>query len=374
MKKFFNVTSVRPTSPPDYLFTGVLLFLLIFGFVMLSSASSDLAQVRFGDSYYYIKRQLMNGLGIGLFAFLFASSFYYRRWEKLALPILVVSVLFLLLVFTPLGLSAKGATRWLTIGGFSFQPSELLKFSFLLYVSFWASKHEKRLTGFTEGFLPLLILIGAVGLLLIKQPSTTTFVLIFFATFITYFVAGARLRFLFLLLFVGAVGVSTIIYFTPYRLKRVLTFFHPEASDSLGEGYHINQAMTAIGSGGIFGVGYGKSTTKLKYLPEPLGDSIFAVIAEELGFVGSATLLSLFLFLVLRGLLIARKVSHQFAKLFCVSFSSLLGLQVFVHIGAISGVLPLTGVPLPFVSYGGTSLAMFLLMSGVIINISRYRR
>lgn len=369
-----KLKKVRPTSPPDYVFIGALILIVLFGFVMLASASSDIAKLRFNDSYHYLKQQIVNGLGVGLVGLLFASFLFYRRWERLAMPILGISILFLLLVFTPLGFSAKGSARWVDLGFVVFQPGELLKLTFLLYLALWISKNAKRGSSLSEGFLPLLVLMGVVGFLLIEQPSTTTAVVILLASIAMYYAAGARFRFLALMGCIGVLGFSLLIYFTPYRFQRILTFLQPEKVDVLGEGYHISQSLTAIGSGGLFGVGYGNSTTKLFSLPEPIGDSIFAVIAEELGFVGASALLFLFFVLVVRGFMIARQAPDLFAKLLALGFSSLIAIQVFINVGAISGVLPLTGVPLPFISFGGTALAVFLTMSGIIINVSRYRR
>ena len=369
-----KLRKVRPTSPPDYLFIGALILLVLFGFVMLASASSDIAKFRFDDSYHYLKQQAVNGIGFGLAGLFLGAFLFYRRWERVALPLLGLTIILLILVFTPLGFSTKGSARWVDFGFIAFQPGELLKITFLVYLAAWISKNTKRGSSLSEGFLPLLVLMGGVGFLLLMQPSTTTAVVILISSIVVYFMAGARFRFLALLGFIGVMGLSFVIYSTPYRLQRVLTFLQPETVDVLEEGYHIDQALTAIGSGGLFGVGYGKSTTKLHYLPEPIGDSIFAVIAEELGFVGASVMLFLFFVLVLRGFMIARRVSDVFGRLLVLGFSSLIAIQVFINVGAVSGVLPLTGVPLPFVSFGGTALAVFLTMGGIIINVSRYRR
>ena len=366
--------STRPTSLPDYVFLGTALLILVFGFVILTSASSDLGAFRFGDGYFYLKRQILNGLSIGLAGFLLGAFVCYRRWERAALPFLILSVVLLLLLFTPLGLSTKGATRWLDFGLFSFQPSEILKLTFIMYVASWVGRHARRRESFIEGFLPLCALFGGVGILLLLQPATTTTVIILLSAILVYFAGGAKIRYLGLMGLIGALVFSGIILVTPYRLERVKTFFEPEVVDALGAGYHREQALTAIGSGGVFGVGYGDSTTKLYYLPEPIGDSVFAVLAEEMGFVGSSFLLLLFFVLIFRGFMIARNVKDDFGRLVVLGFVGVIGFQVFVNVGAISGVLPLTGVPLPFVSFGGSALAVFMTIGGIIFNISRYRR
>lgn len=367
-KKWFP----RPHRPPDLFFIGIVVLLLVFGFVMLTSASSDLAQDKFNDSWYYLRHQLLNGFSIGILGFFVGLFCYYRIWERLSIPMLLISLLFIMLVWSPLGVNLKGGERWLSFGFFSFQPSELLKLTFLIYLGSWFARSKTRSKSFLAGLLPFLILVGAVMLLLLAQPSTSTAIIIFAAAVITYFIAGARFHFLAATLLVAAMGVSLLVYLTPYRMQRVLTFLNP-TQDELGTSYHINQALIAIGSGGWTGVGFGKSTTKLHYLPEPVGDSIFAVVAEELGFVGAGVLILLFFLYVWRGLAIARRAPDAFARLIAAGFSSLIGVQAFVNIAAISGVIPMTGVPLPFVSYGGTALAVFLTMSGIIANISRYR-
>lgn len=362
----------RNSANSDYFFISLTFILAIFGLVMLTSASSDIAKLRFGDSYYYLKHQLVYGFALGLFGFTLGYVAYYRFWEKLSLTLLIVNIILLGLVFTPLGVNIKGAERWLNFGGISFQPSEIIKLTFLIYLSAWVSKNQIRHLSFFKGLLPFLILLGAVSFLLVLEPATTTAVLIFTASMIVYFMGGAKFRFIAGSIILAIIGLATIIYVTPYRLQRVMSYINPQ-QDSLGSGYHINQALIAIGSGGITGIGYGNSTTKLKYLPEPIGDSIFAIVSEELGFVGSIALIATFLMFVWRGLMIAKNAKDHFGQLLVTGFIALMGLQVFVNIGAISGLIPLTGVPLPFISYGGTSLAVFLTMCGIIVNVSKYR-
>jgi len=364
----------RPTSKADLVFIGLVALLTIFGLVMLTSASSDLARLRFGDSFHYLKNQLLHGLVLGILGFLTGAFVYYRRLEKAALPILGLALILMILVFTPLRLEAKGASRWLNFGVITIQPAEIMKLAFLLYLAAWLSKKGGRGKSVEEGFIPFLILTGVVMLLIVLQPATTTAIIIFTSALIMYFVSGARIRFLIATVLLAAIGISLLIYFTPYRLERVLTFLKPKTTDELSAGYHINQSLIAIGSGGWFGVGYGNSTTKLRYLPEPVGDSIFAVIAEELGFVGGGLLIAAFGVLVLRGLTLAKKAPDSFGRLLITGFVSLIGIQAFVNIAAVSGLIPFTGVPLPFISFGGTALAVFLTMSGIIVNVSRYRR
>ncbi|KKU93966.1 MAG: Stage V sporulation protein E [Candidatus Jorgensenbacteria bacterium GW2011_GWA1_48_13] len=363
----------KSTSSPDYVIVGLVVILTIFGLVMLASASSDLARDRFSNSFHYLNNQLLHGLVLGAVGFLFGFFTYYRRWEKMALPLLIITIILMLLIFSPLKFAAKGASRWIDFGVFTVQPAEILKLTFLLYLAAWLSKNEKRSRSVGEGFLPFLILVGIVMALIIIQPSTTTALIIFASSLVTYFAAGARLRFLVGAVLLAALGLSVVVYFTPYRLERILTFINPEANE-LSSGYHVNQSQMAIGSGGLFGVGYGNSTTKLRYLPEPIGDSIFAVIAEELGFVGGGLLIAAFGVLILRGLALARHAPDSFGRLLVTGFVSLIGIQAFINVASVSGLIPFTGVPLPLISFGGTALAVFLTMSGIIVNVSRYRR
>ncbi len=365
---------------PDYIFISCVVILVVFGLIMLSSASSDLGKIKFNDTYYYLKHQLFYGLSLGIAGFLVGSLIYYRWWQKLAVPLLLLSLLSLILVFTPLGFSHAGANRWLNLGAFSVQPAEFLKFSFIVYLAAWLSAKKERSsyrqTNILSGYLPFLIISGLVAFLILIQHSTTPIVIIMASGLLVYFTSGARLSFVVGTIFLGFIALALIIYLTPYRLERIesykQTFLGSEAVSSEVGGYQLNQSLMAIGSGGLWGVGFGKSTTKFEYLPEPISDSIFAVIAEELGFIGAIFLIGIFILLFFRGTIIAQNSRDQFAKLTAIGFILIITIQTFINIAAISGLLPLTGVTLPFISYGGTSLAVFLTMTGVIVNISKY--
>jgi len=371
---------MKNPSRPDYIFLSCVFILVIFGLLMLSSASSDLGKIKFNDTYYYLKHQIIYGLSFGVVGFLFAYFIHYRFWQKMSVALLVVSLFLLLLVFTPLGFSHAGANRWLNIGPMSFQPAEFLKFTFIIYLAAWLSPKKDKTFGrqksFSSGYLPFLIISGVVAFLLVIQPATGVVAIILAAGLLVYFASGARLSFVFGTILIGIIGLALLVSLSSYRLTRVETYikniFEPNAVNSQDTSFQINQAKMAIGSGGIFGVGFGKSTIKFETLPEPLSDSIFAVIAQELGFVGTAIMLGIFTLLIFRGMKIAKNSPDQFAKLVVVGFVSIIAIQTFINIAAISGVIPLTGVPLPFISYGGTSLAVFLTMAGVVGNISKY--
>lgn len=368
----FGIKNVGNSRKPDFLVMIFVFIIVAFGLVMLSSASSDLAKIKFGDSYYYLKHQILMGLIPGLIGFFLASVIYYQYYKKLAVIFFIFSILLLILVFSPLGISAGGATRWLKLGPLIFQPSEFLKFSFIVYIAAWLSGSERRKNVFFEGYAPFLIICGLVSFILLIQPSTSAAAILIAAALAVYFASGAKISYIAGTVILGLVVFLAISYLTPYRWQRIVSFVD-HSQNILGSNYHINQSLIAIGSGNIFGVGYGESTTKIHYLPEPIGDSIFAVIAEELGFIGSAGLILCFLFLVTRIFILARRSKDQFGQLLLVGFGGLIGFQTFINIGAISGFLPLTGTSLPFISYGGTALTVFMFISGIIVNISKHK-
>lgn len=357
---------------PDYLIVLSVGFLVLFGLVMLSSASAHLGQRDFGDGYYYLKHQIYYGLSLGILGFLIMSKIYYGFWKKkwVSVGLLVISIIALLLVFTPLGFSAKGATRWLDIAGMSVQPSEFLKLTLVIYLATWLSAKDFRNQSFKVGYVPFMIIIGLIGLILIAQHSTSPVGILLIASLAMYFMSGAKWRYVAGTVVAGMAILALIVAITPYRAQRVLSFRNPEA-DPRGAGYHVIQAKTAIGAGGLTGVGYGQSIVKYR-LPEPIGDSIFAVIAEEWGFVGVITLLGVFTLLILKIFLLARSTGDMFGRLLLIGFGSILAVQTIINIGAMTGILPLTGTPLPLISYGGTALAVYMSMMGVVANISKY--
>lgn len=357
---------------PDYFLLALIFVLIVFGLAMLSSASSDLGKIKFNDSYYYIKHQIYYGLSFGLIGFFAGYLIYYQRWRKLAFPLLLVSLVALSLVFTKLGLEIRNTNRWLRVGPLSFQPAEVMKLAFIVYLAAWLSNPKvKRATNVGVGLLPFVLISGFVAALLLLQPATSTVAIILGAGLIVYLLSGADIKHILAIIFLGIIGFGLIIYTTPYRRARILGFLNSER-DILGQNYHRNQALIAIGSGGLTGVGYGQSVTKLSYLPTPIDDSIFAVIAEELGFIGAGSLVVLFAVLILRLFWLAKKMRDNFGRLLLIGFGTIIALQSLVNMAAISGIIPLTGVPLPFVSYGGTALAVFMTMMGIAANVSKY--
>lgn len=357
----------------DYSIVISFFLLLGFGFLVLASASSNLGAEKFGDSYYFLKHQLVYGFIPGLLAFLILSRVNFKIFKNkfFCLGLLFLTLVFVVLVFTPLGVTANGATRWISFGPITFQPAELLKISLIIYFASWLARTSNRQTSLMSGLLPFSVVLAVISVPLIIQNSTAPVGILILVSLIMYGMSGAKLRYVIGIFLAGGLAVALIVVATPYRAQRILTFLHPE--DDVGAaGYHSLQAKTAIGAGGVTGVGLGKGAVKFN-LPEPAGDSVFAVLAEEFGFVGVITLLGLFLFLILRMFLLSRKVRDQFGSLLLIGFGSLIAIQAIFNIGAMSGVLPLSGTPLPFISYGGTQLAVFMAIIGVTANISRYQ-
>lgn len=361
------------SSHPDYFFIVLIFLLVVFGFVMLMSASSDLARERFGDSYYYIKHQAIYGLTFGIIGFFLGYKIPLRIWKKYAVPLFIANIVLLLSVFTPLGISAGGANRWISLFGYSLQPGEFVKLTFLLYLSAWLAKNNTRGRNVAGGFAPFLFLSGGIALLLLLQPATSTAAVLFMSALVTYFVSGARFRFIIAAVLIALISFTSLVVATrDYRLDRIRSFLNRN-TDELGKNFHINQSLLAIGSGKLTGVGFGKSIEKIRSLPEPIGDSIFAIIAQELGFIGAIVTILLFFMFVLKGFIIAKLTNDSFSQLLVIGSVFLIGFQAFVNIGAVSGVIPLTGIPLPFISFGGSALTVFLTMGGLIANVSKQR-
>ncbi len=360
---------------PDKILLSAILILIIFGLIMIASAGIIYSNTRFGDSYYFLKHQFFYGIIPGLVALYFFQKINYRFWKKISFYWFVVSLVFLVLVFVPgFGSAIYGASRWLKLGFFSFQPSEMAKLSVILYLAAWLeNQEEKKIKNFLEGTFPFLFILGTILILILKQPDTGTAGLIFLVSFAIYFVSGASLSHLFGIFLSALAGLWLLVKIAPYRMNRFLVFLNPEL-DPRGIGYQINQALLAIGSGGIWGLGLGHSRQKYNYLPEPVGDSIFAIIGEELGLLGAALLVLLFLTVCLRGLKIAKNAPDEFGKLLGVGISVWIFFQAFINIASIISLIPLTGIPLPFISYGGTSMVFLLAAAGILLNISKHSK
>ncbi|MFH1426806.1 MAG: putative lipid II flippase FtsW [Candidatus Kerfeldbacteria bacterium] len=357
---------------PDMTLIILLGVIILFGLIMLSSASSVLSYQAFGDSYHYLKHQLFYGVLLGGVGFYIMAKVDYRYWRKYAFPIAAVTVLLLFAVFLPgIGVELLGAKRWINLGGFYFQPSEVVKLTFLIYLAAWLEKRGKDVEDLSYGFVSFLVMLGALVLMIaVAQKDLGTTIVIAVISVTMYFIAGAPWKHLGLIFLGGIIALAGLIKIAPYRAARLTVFLNPEI-DPQGIGYHVNQALLAIGSGGFFGLGLGHSRQKFNYLPEVATDSIFAIIAEELGFIFALGVVALFLIFTLQALKVARNAPDQFGKLLAVGIATWVGFQAFVNIGAMLSLLPLTGITLPFISYGSSSLIMLLFAAGILVNISR---
>jgi cell division protein FtsW len=360
---------------PNYFFLVLFFTLVVAGLFILYSASLAAGINNFGSSTYYLFHQIGYGLLPGLLGFyIFFKLVSYSFLKKFALALLIVSLILSFLVFVPhLGLTLRGATRWLKIGSlFSFQPAEILKFAMVFYFAAWLDGWSKKSKNFSqETTLLLLLLSGGMGVLFLQNDLGTALVLSG-TLFLMYFLSGVPWKYIGILFLILLVIGSVFLISDEYRIHRLLTFFNHSSSDPQSAGYQIRQAFIAIGSGGLWGVGFGQSRQKFAYLPESTGDSIFAILAEELGFIGVFGVLILLILFIWSGIKIAKGAPDYFGRFLVMGFIFLISTQFLLNVSAISGFLPLTGVPLPFISYGGTFLAILMSACGIIVNVSKY--
>lgn len=362
--------TIKPKSP-DYILVFAVMGLLGLGIVMVYSSSAVSAAVNFDDSYYFLKRQLI-WASLGLFAMFLTMNIDYHTWRPLAKPVLITTLVLLIMVLIPgLGKVVNGARRWLGFGSVYLQPSEIAKLGVVLFYSDSLVRHQEKLTNFVKGLAPQLAILMMVFGLILKEPDLGTALAIGGTIFILFFAAGAKISHLGGLGAVGVVGIIAAILFEPYRLRRLLAFSDPW-SDPLNSGYHIIQSLYAIGSGGLFGVGLGRSREKFLYLPEPHTDFIFAILAEELGFIGTATVLVLFFLFAWRGLRVAIAAPDIYGSILATGLTTMIILQALMNIAVVTASMPVTGIPLPFISFGGSALIFTMAGVGVLLNISRY--
>lgn len=356
---------------PDRLFFFLVLGLSLFGFFIFSSASLGLLS-RDGATFNTVALKQFFVLLVGLAGFLVVSTIDYKVWRKYSLALFIASIIATLCVFVPgLGLTSGGATRWIKLGPITIQPAEFLKLGFVLFLGAWLAAAKRDIGSYKKGLLPFLGILGIVSVIMVLQPDIDTLVIMFAGGLSMFFVSGARWRDLLLLCLIILIGISTVAAFKPYIVARVKTYLNPD-ENTLGSSYQINQSLIAIGSGGLVGRGFGQSIQKFKYLPEPIGDSIFSVASEEFGFMGGILLLAVFLLFALAGLRIATRAPNQFGRLVAVGIVIMIMTGTFINIGSMLGVIPLTGTPLLFVSHGGTALLFALIEAGIIVNISRH--
>jgi cell division protein FtsW len=358
----------------DKFFLGIVFALLGIGILVFVSASLGVLAKNEAKFYGILWNQLVLGFLGGLISMYVISLIPYKFWRKFALHFFIITLCFMLLIFVPgLGIEHGGAKRWLYLGFASFQPAELLKISFVIYFASWLSWVKSRVTDFKYSVLPLMILLSITAGLLFVQPDTKSFILILVTGGVMLFVSGVQIKHLAVVALGAGILLGIVAATTPYLQARIKTFVNP-AHDQSGASYQLKQSLIAIGSGGVFGRGLGQSVQKFNYLPEPQGDSIFSVIGEEFGLVGSLIVLLLYMGFGFRGFRIATRAPDQFSRLLVVGIVILIVFQSLMNIASIVGVFPLTGVPLVFMSQGGTSLLFSLAAVGIILNISRSQK
>jgi cell division protein FtsW len=345
------------------------MILLAFGLIMVFSASYASAYYNQEDSFYFVKQQLFAAvLGLLVMGVVIVSDY---KWLKVvSVPLMVVSILLLIAVLF-IGTTRNNATRWIYIGPVNFQPSEITKIALIIFFSHCMATYQKYMKSFKTGILPYLAILGIISFLLIKEPHFSATLLIGMLGMIMIFVGGGGLKWFVGMAAAGASAAAYLLFFTNYTKARIETWLHPEADPS-GHGYQILQSLYAIGSGGLMGLGLGQSRQKYLYLPEAHNDFIFSILCEELGFIGAAFVMILFALLIWRGFVIAFRAPDRFGTLLVVGVTTLVSLQVLINIAVVTNFMPVTGMPLPFFSYGGTSLLMLLFEMGIVLNVSRY--
>ncbi|GAB4072367.1 stage V sporulation protein E [Barrientosiimonas marina] len=360
-------------NKPDYALLGIIFLLLLIGIVMVYSSSYVWTDYKFDDPYFYLKRQLLfSAVGIiGMFVFMMIP---YSTWKKYSSVILLVCFILLLAVLIPgIGMIRGGARSWIGVGAFSIQPAEFMKLGLIIYLAVFLSSRQKYITSFKKGFFPSLILVFTAFGLIMLQPDLGTGIVLVGTCMVMIYAAGARLLHFLGLGLIGLAGFILLIVSAPYRLSRVTAFINPW-EDPLGDGFQIIQSLYAIGPGGLMGLGLGDSIQKYFYLPEPQTDFIFSIIGEELGFLGGTFVLVLFALLFWRGIKAGLEAPDAHGKFLALGIVSMLSIQVMINISVVIGLIPVTGITLPFLSYGGSSLVLTLCSAGILLNISRHAR
>ncbi len=363
-------TQWREAGAPDFWLVALTLLLTVVGIVAVYSSSFVIALADFGDPYYYVIRQII-WAAIGGIGLILISRLDYRRLRPLAVPVMLVTIVLLIVVLL-IGLTGNGAQRWIGAGPVTLQPAEFAKLSVIIYLAAWLAGRGERVRTFEHGLIPFLIIVGIVGGLIMLQPNLGTTLIILAITMTMFWVGGASIRHISLLAVLGVGVVFALALLSGYRSDRITTFLHP-GSDSGGSGFQTLQSLIAIGNGGIHGLGLGASRAKFFYIPESHTDGVFAIIGEELGLLATVTLIILFVTLMYRGFQLARRTEDEFGRLLATGITTWIAVQALLNIGGITSIIPLTGVPLPFLSYGSNALTAVLLAMGILISISRYQ-
>ena len=360
----------RKLAPDIWLF-GVAVVLLSAGVVMVYSASAIVAADRFHDPYFFLKKQIFWAL-LGAACMWMAIRIDYRRLERFVVPaLLVAGVLLLLVLIPPIGQAINGTRRWIRLGPVSFQPAELAKLALVFYLAAFLARNQERLDDLRRGLLPPLLVGALFAGLVFVQPDLGNCLTLVALTFGLLYLAGSPVRYLGWALAPALPLLVVAIAMAPYRLRRITAFWDPWA-DPRGSGFQIIQSWLAFGNGGLFGQGIGASRQKLFYLPEAHTDFIFAVVGEELGFIGAAAFVALFSVLIWRGLRVGLRTSEPFGAYLALGITLLIATQTLVNLGVVTGLLPTKGLPLPFISFGGSALSMTMLSTGVLLNISQH--
>jgi cell division protein FtsW len=364
---------LRNHDKPDYLLLGSIIALLIIGIIVVFSSSYVWSDYKFGDAAFYLKRQLLFTVA-GIVSMSFIMLVPYTAWKKYAKLILIACFVLLFLVLIPgIGMVRGGAQSWIGVGAFSIQPSEFMKLGLIIFLAAYLSSNQKYITSFKKGFLPSLILIFTAFGLIMLQPDLGTGMVLVLTCILMIFTAGAKLSHFFGLAVLGLAGFVGLIASAPYRISRITAFLNPW-EDPLGDGFQIIQSLYAIGPGGLMGLGLGESLQKYFYLPEPQTDFIFAILGEELGFIGGTFVILLFILLFWRGIKVALEAPDAFSGFLALGIVSMLILQAMINISVVIGLIPVTGITLPFLSYGGSSLTLTLCSVGILLNISKYTK
>jgi cell division protein FtsW len=358
-------------TTPDFMIIFSTLFILSIGIVMVYSASAVMSFREYGDWYFYTKRQLLFAI-LGIIAMFITMNVDYWVWRKWAKAGLIICFALLVLVLF-IGIVRNGAKSWIGVGSFSIQPAEFMKLAMIAYLAKLLSENQKKIPLFIKGLMPPLITVGMAFGLIMLQPDLGTGTVLVGTSMVIIYAAGARILHLFGLAMVGVVGFIAMVLMEPYRIKRIISFLDPW-QDPLGSGFQLIQSLYAIGPGGLMGLGLGMSRQKYAYLPEPQTDFIFSILSEELGFIGGGTVLFLFLLLFWRGMRAAITAPDLFGSFLATGIIAMIAIQVVINIGVVSGMFPVTGITLPFISYGGSSLTLMLTAVGVLLNISRYSK
>jgi cell division protein FtsW len=354
----------------DFSILIVTIILVCFGVLMVYSSSFYYAQQQYGDPYYFFKKQAI-GAGVGLAALLVLSWFDYRKLGKIKFILLLISIALLGLVLF-VGQSVRGSSRWFNLPGIgtSVQPAEIVKFAFILFAAAFMANHPERMKYFLKGILPLLLILGVIVVLLLMQPNFSTVIAMSLLCVTMMYVGGAKVWHVFGVGIGGLGGGLALLFSEEYRMKRLLAFIDPWA-DPQGNGYQLIQSLYSLGSGGLFGRGLGNSRQKYLFLPFGESDFIFSIIGEEFGFIGALCLLLLFGFLIWRCIRVAYKSSDKFGCYIASGMSALIAIQVLMNVGVVTGSIPPTGLPLPFISSGSSSLVIMMASMGVMLNISK---